>query len=44
MEEKRTAIDSLLTDVMRSLKIGGTPTDRNPLARLNALIRGRNRA
>ncbi len=44
MEEKRTAIDSLLTDVMRSLKIGGTPTDSNPLARLNRLIRGHNRA
>jgi hypothetical protein len=44
MEEKRAAIDSLLTDVMRSLKIGGTPTDRNPLDSLNRLIRGRNRS
>jgi hypothetical protein len=39
--ERRTDIDSLLTKVMRSLKIGRTPTDRNPLARLNRLIRGR---
>jgi hypothetical protein len=43
MEEKRTAIDSLLTDVMRSLKIGGTPTDGNPWVRLKRLIRGRKR-
>jgi len=44
MTNMRSEIDSLLTDMMRSLKIGGRPMDENLLARLYRRIRGHNRA
>jgi hypothetical protein len=44
MTKMRLEIDSLLTDVMRSLKIGGAPMNENPVARIYHRIRGRNRA
>jgi hypothetical protein len=44
MTKMRPEIDSLLTDMMRSLKIGGGPMDENLLARLYRRIRGHNHA
>jgi hypothetical protein len=44
MTNMRSEIDSLLTDMMRSLKIGGRPMDENLLARLYRRIRGHNHA
>ena len=44
MTKMRQEIDSLLTDMMRSLKIGGRPMDENLLARLYRRIRGHNYA
>jgi len=42
MTKMRMDIDLLLTDVMRSLKIGGTPMNENPAAHIYHRIRGRN--
>jgi hypothetical protein len=42
MTKMRTEIDSLLTDVMRSLKIAGTPMNENPVVQLYYRFRGRN--
>jgi hypothetical protein len=39
MTEMRTKIDSLLTDIMRSLKLCGTPVNANPVARIYHRIR-----
>jgi hypothetical protein len=41
MATMRAEIDSLLTDVMRSLKIGGAPVNENPATRIYHRIRSR---